>query len=78
MAVFCHVKKGDKVIVNSGKFKKTVGNITAVFKLDKNKFIVSIDSIPKISKKKKKSEDIVEKDVLIDSSNVLLLKSRNN
>ncbi len=78
MTVFCHVKKGDKVIINSGKFKKTIGNITVVSRVSENRFVVAIDSIPKTSRKKKGSEDVVQKDVFIDSSNVLLLQTGSN
>jgi ribosomal protein L24 len=78
MAVFCHVKKGDKVIVSSGKFKKTIGNVTSVSRLSVNRFAVTIDSIPKISRKKKRSEDVIQKDIFIDSSNVLLLQAGSN
>ena len=52
MTVFCHVKKGDKVMICSGKFRKTIGNITVVCRISVNRFAVAIDSIPKISKKK--------------------------
>ncbi len=78
MSVFCHIKKGDKVMVSSGKFKKSIGNVSVVKRLDGNRFAIALDSIPKISKKKKKSQEYIEKDVFIDSSNVLLLQTGNN
>ena len=77
MTVFCHVKKGDKVMICSGKFRKTIGNITVVCRISVNRFAVAIDSIPKISKKKKRSEDIIQTDIFIDSSNVRKLEIIN-
>ena len=65
-------------MVSSGKFKKSIGNVSVVKRLGDNRFAVALDSIPKISKKKKKSQEYVEKDVFIDSSNILLLQIGNN
>ena len=77
---FCHVKKGDRVIVLTGDFKRKVGIVTKVVRaLDKKeRFLVALDCLPKRRMKKKKSNEFVEKDLLIDSSNVLLLKIDNS
>jgi ribosomal protein L24 len=76
MIKFCHVKKNDQVIVLTGDFKKKVGVVTSVIKRNdiKNRFFVTLDSLPKKSLKKKKSSSFIEKDVLLDSSNVRLLQ----
>ena len=76
MVKFCHVKKNDRVIVLTGDFKRKVGIITSIIKHKdvNNRFFVTLDSLPKKSLKKKKSSDFVERDVLIDSSNVRLLQ----
>ena len=76
---FCHVKKNDRVIILTGDFKRKVGIVTEVIrhKDNKNRFLVALDCLPKRRMKKKKSNEFVERDILIDSSNVSLLKIDN-
>ena len=76
MMKFCHVKKNDKVIVLTGDFKRKVGVVTSIIKHKDigNRFFVTLDSLPKKSLKKKKSSSFIERDVLLDSSNVRLLQ----
>lgn len=78
MVVFCHVKEGDRVMVSAGKFKKVIGSVTTVRRLSSNRFAIAIDSIPKMNKKKKRSEEYIQKEIFIDSSNVLLLQVESN
>ena len=79
---FCHLKKDDRVIILSGDYKKYVGIVTGVIR-DKKKFdrfFVSIDSVPKrkVKKNKTKGSEIVERDFLIDSSNVSVIKNEDS
>jgi ribosomal protein L24 len=78
MMKFCRIKKDDRVIVLTGDFKGEVGIITSVIRHEdvEHRFFVTLDSLPKKRLKKKKSKDYVKKDVLIDSSNVRLLKNK--
>lgn len=80
MVCFCHVKKGDRVIVISGRFRKVIGNIVQVVRVadSKNRFQVALDSIKTMRKKKKGANSYTEKSVFIDSSNVTLLKIENS
>lgn len=67
-----HVKKGDNVIVLTGKDKAKVGKILRAFP-QINKVLVEGINIKKIHQKKKNKEgkgQIVEKAYPIDASNV--------
>jgi ribosomal protein L24 len=72
---FCKIKKGDRVIVLTGKFKRTIGFVESVVRNFRGKqgFLVSLDVLDKRKIKKKKGNECVEKDQLIDSSNVSII-----
>lgn len=72
---FCKIKKGDRVIVLTGKFKRTIGfveNVVRNFR-GQNGFLVSLDILPKRKLKKKRGNEFVERDHFIDSSNVSII-----
>lgn len=77
---YSHLKKNDKVIVLSGDFKSKIGVVTKVVrqKEDSNRFLIALDCLPKKRLKRKKSNEFVEKDTLIDSSNLSLLKVKDD
>lgn len=69
-----HVKKGDQVIVLTGKDKAKVGKILRAFPRD-NRVLVEGVNIKKVHEKKKKQDgkgQIIEKAYPIDASNVKL------
>lgn len=70
-----HVKKGDKVIVLTGKDKGKTGSVLKVLK-DENRVVVDGVNIVKAHKKKSgdKSGQIIEKPAAIHASNVKLAK----
>ncbi len=71
-----HVKKGDNVIVLTGKDKSKVGKILQSFPKE-NRVIVEGVNIKKVTQKPKKKDGkgtIVEKSYPIDASNVALKK----
>lgn len=77
---FCHLKKNDRVIVSSGDYKGHVGIVTGVLR-DKerlNRFLVSVDTIPKRKVKKKKGGELSERDFLIDASNISVLENEDS
>jgi large subunit ribosomal protein L24 len=69
------IKKGDKVVVISGKDKGTEGEVIAVMPKE-NKLIVSGVNTAKRHQKARSARDnagIVDKDMPIDASNVMLV-----
>lgn len=71
-----HVKKGDNVIVLTGKDKGKSGAITRAFP-KMNKVLIDGVNIKKVHEKKKKQDgkgQIIEKAYPIDASNVRLKK----
>ena len=84
MVIKCHVKLGDKVIVLCGSYAKTIATISKVVRCKKESgrfdtyFKVALSTIPKKSVRIKMTKSIVQRDVLIDSSNVLLISRKES
>jgi ribosomal protein L24 len=78
MSLYCHVKKGDKVLVNSGEFAGTISIVSEVIRFDCKKkgtfFKVILEDLPARSMKQKKTGVVKQVKRLIHSSNV---ESRN-
>lgn len=74
--LYCHVKKGDRILVTTGKYAKTISKVAEVIRVaTKNSinFKVALESLPKKTLKKRGSNSTVEKNILIHSSNVTKL-----
>lgn len=81
MVLYCHVKKGDKVLIKTGKFKQTVSVVNQVVRFTnpstkKDFFKLALNDLPKKTVKNKKTNSLNQVDVLIDSSNVEILESK--
>jgi ribosomal protein L24 len=79
MNLFCHVKKGDKVLINSGQFSGTISVVSDVVrsecKIKGEFFKIALSDLPKRTIKQKKTGVIKQVQRLVHSSNVELLKS---
>jgi ribosomal protein L24 len=78
LRTFCHIKKGDTVVVLTGDHKKSIGNVLYIVKKDHicgDRFFVALSSLKKKSIRDKRTKKVSEKDILIDSSNVKLIKA---
>ena len=79
MSLFCHVKKGDKVLINSGKFSGTISIVSEVVrskcKIKGEFFRVALADLPKKTIKQKKTGVMKQVQTLVHSSNLELLKS---
>ena len=80
MAKKVHVKKGDKVLVLTGKDRGKMGVILKVY-VKKNRVVVEGINIVKKHKKPRSATQpggIIEKEAAIDASNVMLVCPRCN
>ncbi len=79
MGIFCHVKKGDKVLINSGQFSGTISTVSSVLRVKLKKdlvfFKVILNDLPKRTVKNKKTGTVKQVHRMIHSSNLDLLES---
>lgn len=80
MILFCHVKEGDKILVNNGEFAGTVSIISKVVRFKCKRrgefFKVMIQDSPKKTVRNKRTGLTKQVQKLIHSSNIELLESK--
>jgi ribosomal protein L24 len=80
MNLFCHVKEGDKVLINTGEFSGTISVISKVIRMKCKKrgdfFKVLVKDLPMKTVRNKKTGATKQVQRLIHSSNIELLEAK--
>jgi large subunit ribosomal protein L24 len=75
-----HVKKGDNVVVITGKYKGVKGRVLKVFPKDERVLVENVNFVKKHTKPRQQNKQggIIEKEAPIHASNVMIFNQKIN